>query len=144
MKDNFSGRRPWRLVAIVLVALAVLGGILAIVLTSCGGPQTYTGYLICQDCGLAGKCPKSNLDLTAHPEQHTLKCLKMAECIVSGYGISIKQSDGKYKYYRFDGPGSTMALDNVVYVTKRVDNLFVEVTGRLRGNTIAVVSIAEK
>jgi hypothetical protein len=137
-----------KLAAIVAAAVVVLGGLLAIIFTSCGGPQTFTGYLICQKCGMAGACVSANeaapLDLTVNPEKHTVRCDKMADCIVSGYGIAVKQPDGKYKYYRFDSAGSTMALDNVIYVTKKTDSLLVEVKGKLKGNTITVQSIVEK
>jgi hypothetical protein len=148
MKEKFPKSSPLKLAAIVAAVVVVLGGVLAIVLTSCGGPQTFTGYLICQKCGLAGTCVSSNeaapLDLTANPEKHTVRCDRMADCIVSGYGIAVKQPDGKYKYYRFDSAGSTLALDNVIYVTKKADNLLVEVKGKLKGNTIEVQSIVEK
>lgn len=137
-----------RLAAVVLAVAAVLGGVLAIILSSCGGPQTFTGYLICQKCGAAGACVSANavepLDLAIYPEKHTAKCNRSAESIVSGFGIAVKQADGKYRYYRFDSAGSALALDNVVYATKKADGILVEVRGKLKGNTIEVQSVAEK
>lgn len=144
MDGKYPVKKHTGWIAAVVAALIVLGGVLAIVFTSCGGPQTFAGYLVCQKCALAGKCAADNIDLSVHPEKHTAKCDRMAECIVSGFGIEVKQSDGKYKFYRFDSNGSTMALDNIVYVTKKADNLLVEVKGKLKGNTIEVESIVEK
>jgi hypothetical protein len=144
MKDKIINKKPLTVAAIVLAAVAVLAGALALILSSCGGPNTYTGYLICQSCGMQGKCSANNIDLTAHPEQFTLKCAKMADCILSGYGIAIKQENGKYKYFAFDTNGSVLALDNVIYQTKRADNLLVEVKGKMENNIIIVNSVKEK
>jgi hypothetical protein len=143
MKEKFPSKKPLRLAAVIVAALAVLGGILALILSSCGGPKAYAGYLVCQKCGLAGKCAEDNINLAVNPEKHTLKCDKMAGCVVSGFGIEVKQGGG-YKYYRFDAGGSAMALDNVIYMTKKADNLLVEVRGTVKGNTIEVESIMEK
>jgi hypothetical protein len=68
----------------------------------------------------------------------------MADCIVSGYGLELKQADGKYKYFRFDSKGSAMALDNVIYVTKQPDNLLVVVKGTIKGNVMTITSIELK
>jgi hypothetical protein len=144
MKEKNPNRKPLAIAAMVLALVAVLAGGLALILHGCGRPQIYSGYLICQKCGMTGKCAMDNIDLTVHPEQYTLKCAKMADCIVSGYGIAVKQGDGKYRYYRFDSVGSAMALDNVIYTTKRTDNLLVEVKGTLKGDTITVSSIELK
>jgi hypothetical protein len=148
MKDKFPSNRPWKLTAIIAAAVVALGGIFAVIFTSCGGPKAYEGYLVCVKCGMAGKCLSSNaanaIDLTTNPEKHTLKCNKMADCIVSGFGIMIKQDDGKYRFYKFDSKGSAMALDNVIYVTKQPDNLLVVVKGTIKGDTMVITSIALK
>jgi hypothetical protein len=120
------------------------GAALAIALPGCGGPKTYTGYLLCQNCGLKGTCQEDNIDLTEHPELHMLKCMKTPVCILSGFGLAILQDGGKYKFYCFDENGCELALQNIVYVTKKEDNLLVEVRGKMEGDTIAVTSIQEK
>lgn len=144
MMKKPAKQRKLPLAAIILGAVAVVAGAVALALALAGGPGTFTGYLICQDCGLSGKCGMDNTDLATHPEKHTLKCLKKPECITSGYGIAVKRDDGKYKFYPFDAEGSKLALDNVVYSTKRTDALLVEVRGKLEGNRIMVEAIAEK
>jgi hypothetical protein len=130
--------------AIVLAAIALVAGAIALALANRGGAKAYTGYLICQNCGLKGKCEMNNVDLTAQPEKYTLKCARMTDCILSGYGIAVKQENGQYRYYPFDAAGSALALSDVVYSTKRPDNLLVEVKGKLEDGIMRIESIAEK
>lgn len=145
MKGNpWSKRKKWAIAAIALAALAIIAGGVYLALHFCGTAEVYNGYLICQNCGMQGMCMSSKLDLTAHPEQYTLKCARMPECITSGYGIAIAQANGKYKYCPFDEKGSELALNNIIYTTKKTDNLHVEVKGTMKGNTLAVESITEK
>lgn len=144
MKGKIFNKKAMTVTAIVLAAAAVIVGALTLILSSCGGPSKYTGYLICQNCGMQGKCSANNVDLTAHPEQYTLKCAKMPDCILSGYGLAIQQSDGKYKYFPFNENGSVLALDNVIYQTKRANGLLVEVKGKMDGNILLVTSVVEK
>jgi hypothetical protein len=127
---------------IAVLMLLILG--LSALAAGCSGQTTFTGYLVCQNCEAKGYCQENNTDLTEHPEKYTAKCARMAECITSGYGIAIQQTNGEYKYYPFDTDGSILALDNVIYNTKRTDNLLVEVTGKRSGDTILVQSIREK
>lgn len=110
--------------------------------TAAGG--TFTGYLIDQKCGLQGIDIQDGTDITKFPEKHTLSCALMPMCIASGYGLSIKQSDGTYKYYKFDANGSSLAKSTVIDKTSKNDNLLVEVKGTLNGDTITVTAIAEK
>lgn len=144
MKGKILNKKTLAIAAIAVAAVGLVVGALALFLPSCEGQKTYTGYLICQNCGFAGKCADNNADLTRHPEQYTLKCAKMPECITSGYGMAILQENGKYKYYAFDVNGSELALDNVVYSTKKADNLLVTVRGKMNEDVIEVTAIAEK
>ncbi len=107
------------------------------------GQGTFTGYLIDQKCGLQGIDIQDGTDITKFPEKHTLSCALMPMCIASGYGISIQQSDGTYKYYKFDANGSTAAKSTVIDKTTKKDSLLVEVTGAMNGDTITLVSIKE-
>jgi hypothetical protein len=61
--------------------------------------QTFTGWLGDSDCS-------PNLE---NPTAMGSKCLKCPNCEASGYGISIKQTDGTYKYYKFDANGHKLA-----------------------------------
>lgn len=144
MKGKFANKKALSITAIVLAAVALVAGALALALSNPDGAKAYTGYLICQDCGLKGTCEKGSVDLTVNPEKHTLKCCKMPDCIMSGYGIAVIQANGKYKYYPFDAAGSALALNDVVYSTKRPDNLLVQVTGVLKNGVMRIESIAEK
>jgi hypothetical protein len=106
--------------------------------------QTFTGYLIDQKCGVSGIDIQDGTDLIKFAEKHQLSCAMMPGCLASGFGLSIKQADGTYKYYKFDAAGSKLAIDTVINKTKKTDNLLVEVTGTMSGDTITVSTIAEK
>lgn len=146
MKKKFRlNKRVATFVAVALAVLAIAVGAWALwpqgAANKSAGPQTINGYLICQKCGLAGKC--GSIDLTVHPEKHTLKCMKDPDCIASGYGISVKQPNGKYKFYSFDSNGSILALDGIIFNTKRADNLMVQVIGTVKGDRINAESVKE-
>ena len=70
--------------------------------------------------------------------------MKCPHCEESGYGISIKQADGKYKYYKFDANGHKLAKENIVANTteKKVPEIVVK--GTLEENIIKVTSITVK
>lgn len=104
----------------------------------------FTGYLIDQRCGLSGIDIQDGTNITKHPEKHTLSCALMPMCIASGYGLSVQQSDGTYKFYKFDQNGSAMAKSTVIDKTKKSDNMLVEVKGNMNGDTITVTTIMEK
>lgn len=147
MKKKLLNKKALSIAAIVLAVLAVVAGAWALWPKSPAakpsGPQTMTGYLICQNCGMKGKCAANNADLTTHPEKFTLKCAKMPDCIASGYGVAVKQSSGKYKFYCFDSNGSILALDGIIFRTKRADNLLVQVNGTIKNDRIIVESVTE-
>jgi hypothetical protein len=111
--------------------------------SSNGVTSTFTGYLVDQICAKKG-VGFDGSDLIHHPETHTLRCLKMPVCIASGYGIYVKDQKDIYVFYKFDQKGSDLALANIVNKTKKTDNIIVEVTGKIKDNTIMVESILEK
>lgn len=96
--------------------------------------QTFSGWLGDSDCS-------PNLD---DPAVMGLECLKHPHCEASGYGISIKQTDGTYKYYKFDANGHKLAKENIVAKTteKKVPKIVVK--GTLEENIIKVTSIIVK
>lgn len=69
-------------------------------------------------------------------EAHTRECALMPACQKSGYGIFTYDN----KFFSFDEPGSRKALA-AIKASKNLDNLEVEVTGDLKGDTIKVVTL---
>lgn len=112
--------------------------------TAAAASQTFTGYLIDQKCGVAGIDIQDGTDLTKNPEKHQLTCAMMPGCLASGFGLSIKQADGTYKYYKFDAAGSKTSIDTIINKTTKADNLLVDVTGMMNGDTITVATITAK
>ena len=106
--------------------------------------ETFTGYVIDQKCGISGVDVQNGSDLSKLADKHTLSCAQMPACTASGFGMSIKQADGTYKYYKFDSAGSKLALDSIINKTTKADNLLVEVKGAMSADTITVASIVEK
>jgi len=95
------------------------------------------------------KCAESNngvtsdgINLKLHPEKHTVACMKMAPCAMSGYGLFIKGSDGTYSFYRFDKKGTDMAK-NLLKKTKKKEGISVHITGEMKNNIINVATIQE-
>lgn len=132
------------------LSLLLIGGLCGFFISqtvnvSTRSSEVYTGYLVCQSCAGANQAMAGEgVNLLEHPEKHTVSCLRMYTCVTSGFGIFIKNSDGNYSYYKFDKKGSDLAYKRIVAVTKKADNLLVDVTGRMSGNTILVNSISEK
>lgn len=106
--------------------------------------QTFTGYLVDQKCGIAGIDIQDGTDLTKNPEKHQLSCAMMPGCLASGFGLFIKQTDGTYKFYKFDANGSKMSIDQIINKTQKRDNFLVDVSGTMSGDTITVASITLK
>lgn len=96
--------------------------------------QSFNGWLGDSDCS-------PNLE---DPTKMGADCLKCPHCEASGYGISVKQKDGSYKYYKFDANGHKLAKDNIVpkITTKKVPEITVK--GTLEGDIIKVSSITLK
>ena len=95
-----------------------------------------TGYMVDQMCGkkmVMSDIKKSN----AKAARHTKDCLLEESCKTSGYGLV---TGGKY--YKFDKSGDQKALD-YLNSTKKEDNIKVDVTGTMDGNSINVESIKD-
>ena len=69
-------------------------------------------------------------------EAHTRECALMPACQKSGYGVFTYEQ----KFLKFDEAGSRKALA-ALKATKKEDDLKVEVTGEIQGDTIKVTSL---
>ncbi len=69
-------------------------------------------------------------------EAHTRQCALMPECEKSGYGVYTSDK----KFLKFDEAGSRKALAAIKASTK-LDDLEVEVTGDVKGDTIKVATL---
>lgn len=107
---------------------------------------TFTGILQDEDCFVQYVDPKTGI-AKEDPGDDTKTCLLMNACAGSGYGIIVKQKNGKYKYYYFDGefatgnkqtfkPGTGPQLTSwqIAQNTKKEDHVTVTVKGVLKGN----------
>ncbi len=96
--------------------------------------QTFNGWLGDTDCS-----PNRE-----DPTKMGADCLNCTHCEASGYGISIKQKDGSYIYYKFDANGHKLAKDNILpkITTEKVPEITVK--GILEGDIIKVSSITLK
>ncbi len=96
--------------------------------------QTFTGWLGDSDCS-------PNLE---NPSEMGASCLKCPHCEGSGYGLSVKQKDGSYKYYKFDAFGHKLAKEKIIpaSTSKKVPEITVK--GYLEGDVLKVSSIKLK
>jgi hypothetical protein len=69
-------------------------------------------------------------------EAHTRECALMPACQKSGYGVFTYDN----KFLKFDAAGSRKALA-ALRASKKEDDLKVEVTGEIQGDTIKVTSL---
>lgn len=69
-------------------------------------------------------------------EAHTRECALMPACQKSGYGIFTYDN----KFLAFDPAGSRKALE-AIKASKKLDDLEVEVTGEIKGDTIKVQTL---
>lgn len=69
-------------------------------------------------------------------EAHTRECALMPACEKSGYGVFTYDN----KFLKFDAAGSRKALA-ALKASKKEDDLKVEVTGEIQGDTIKVTSL---
>ncbi len=93
--------------------------------------EIFVGWLGDSDCS-------PNL---TEPGEMGVSCLKCKMCEGSGYGISVKQKDGSFKYYKFDNKGHTLVKDKIIPELKVKKVPEISVTGILEGNIIKVISI---
>lgn len=80
---------------------------------------------------------------TADPKKHTLKCLLMPGCAKSGFGISVLQDDGSYKYYKFDTTGHQLAAVLLDSITRQND-IVIHVEGALEEDTLYVARLYQE
>jgi hypothetical protein len=122
-------------VRLILCAPAVLAGFAAV-----ASAAQVQGILIDEMCS-----SKAEVRIVSGPrleggmivaEAHTRECALMPACQKSGYGIFTYDN----KFLKFDEAGSRKALA-ALRASKKEDNLKVEVTGEIQGDTIKVVSL---
>jgi hypothetical protein len=98
------------------------------------------GILIDQMCS-----SKAEVHIVAGPrleggmivaEAHTRQCALMPECQKSGYGVFTYDN----KFLKFDEAGSRKALA-LLRASKKEDDLKVEVSGEIQGDTIKVANL---
>ena len=123
----------------ILVRSLVFAGLLA-GLAAAGSPETVKGVLIDKQCSSKAEpriVPGPRIEggmIVA--EAHTRECLLMPACQKSGYGVFTYEN----KFLAFDEAGNRKALE-VIKSTKKEDDVEVEVTGEIQGDTIKVTSI---
>ena len=69
-------------------------------------------------------------------EAHTRECALMPECQKSGYGVVTQEG----KFLKFDESGNRKAVE-AIKASKKLDDLEVDVTGEVQGDTIKVESL---
>jgi hypothetical protein len=90
------------------------------------GSDTLEGFLL-----------EGHHSTTPTPSEHKKLCLLMPDCAASGFGISVLQDDGTYKYYKFDETGHRLAvilLDSI----DAADHVGIRVEGHIAGDVIHV------
>lgn len=109
---------------------------------------TFTGYIQDEDCFVTYvPDPKTGV-ATEDPGDDSRGCLLMKQCAGSGYGVTVKQADGTYKYYYFDGDFASGTMKNfivgtgaqktswdLINNTKKQDHVTIKVTGTIDGST---------
>ncbi len=96
-------------------------------------PQEYEGYLI----------TAHSLNMHVDPGKIARECILLSECAASGYGISVKQADGTYKFYPFDGKGQELAKD-ILAKTPKIAGIQIVASGTLEGIILKVSTLSEK
>jgi len=67
---------------------------------------------------------------------HTRNCALMPECARSGYGVATHDN----RFLKFDATGNRKAAE-MLKASKKEDDLEIEVTGNIKGDTITVTSL---
>ena len=129
----------FRLEVRVLIAVLGIAGLWAGLAVS-AAPTTVQGVLMDRECSAKAEVrvvPGARLEggiLVAYA--HTRQCALMPSCQKSGYGVFIYDN----KFLSFDAEGSQKALA-ALKASKKEDDLKVEVTGEIQGDTIKVASL---
>lgn len=82
---------------------------------------------------------KSTFEKSSNPSKVKRDEIVTADSEASGYGIAVKQKDGKYKFYKFDEAGNKKGKNVLSWYVKWADNtsnIPVLVQGRVDGNNI--------
>ena len=122
-----------------LIAIAGAAGLWAGFAAS-AAPSMVQGVLMDKECSSKAEVrvvPGARLEggmLVAYA--HTRLCALMPSCQRSGYGVFTYEN----KFLSFDAAGSQKALA-AIKASKKEDDLRVEVTGEIQGDTIKVVSL---
>ncbi|MDF2935745.1 MAG: hypothetical protein K0Q90_1118 [Paenibacillaceae bacterium] len=90
------------------------------------GPDTLEGFLL-----------EGHHSSTASPSEHKKLCLLMPDCAASGFGVSVLQSDGTYKYFKFDETGHRLAVILLDSITA-ADHVGIRVEGHIAGDVVHV------
>lgn len=150
MKGNIKMRKNSNLLTLSFVTVILSLILIACKSTTISNKETiYTGYIIDQTCGVQNKNAMKmedgdvKIDFTKTPEKHTNACNLMPDCSKKGFGISIKQADGNYKYFKFDEATSKLAKSKIIDKTKNKDNISAQVTGVINNDTIKISEIME-
>jgi hypothetical protein len=128
-----------RLEVRVLIAISGIAGLWA-GLAASAAPTTVQGVLIDKECSSKAEVrvvPGARLEggmLVAYT--HMRQCALMPACQKSGYGVFTYDN----KFLTFDVAGNQRALA-ALKASKKEDDLKVEVTGEIQGDTIKVVSL---
>jgi hypothetical protein len=118
--------------------LMLAGG--ALLLASAGLAETVQGVLMDKECSAKAEVrvvPGPRIEggmLVAYT--HRRDCALMPACQKSGYGIFTYDN----KFLTFDAEGNKKALA-VLKGTKKEDDLRIEVTGEIKGDTIKVATL---
>jgi hypothetical protein len=129
----------FRLEVRVLIAISGIAGLWACLAVS-AAPTTVQGVLIDKGCSSKAEVrvvPGARLEggmLVAYA--HMRQCALMPACQKSGYGVFTYEN----KFLTFDVAGNQKALA-ALKASKKEDDLKVEVTGEIQGDTIKVVSL---
>jgi hypothetical protein len=91
--------------------------------------RSFTGYLSDQMCGVSGKDPMGD-DLFMNPGKNTVANMKTYA--KSGFGIFIKEANGKFAYHKFDANGSNMAKKEILEKTTMKSNIMVTAKGTMQ------------
>ena len=116
-----------------------IGSLLPITAMVAAGPAPIKGILIDKKCSAGAEVRVLSTGIEGGlvvAEAHTRECALMPACQKSGYGVFTQDN----KFLKFDEAGSRKALE-ALKLSKKVDDLTVEVTGEIQGDTIKVESL---
>jgi hypothetical protein len=127
-------------ITIVAIAIFILAALGAASLYA-GANETFTGYLadnLCIESGTAA----DGANMRTNPEDHTVKCALMKPCVESGYAVMVKNGSGGFDSYKLDKRGNKKAVEFIENLHREAD-IYVQVVGSLKGDTIKVTEIKD-